>query len=126
MKAKKPKKESKAKSEKREITKKFKEWTEAVKERDGWTCQLCGLKKGDIKDNGKPVVLNAHHIIGRDNKEFPDMRFDVENGITLCAGCHRFSKRGPHHGTFIFHEWLRRNFPSRYEYLTNVVFGVDK
>lgn len=119
----KKKKINKKTIERREIKKKFNEWTVAVKERDGWQCQLCGKKNRELNEKGTPTVLNAHHIIARDNKEFPDLRFEVENGITLCAGCHRFSKRGPHHGTIIFSEWLRRNFPQRYEFLCNIVFN---
>ena len=55
-----------------------KEWSEAVKERDGWTCQKCG----------RTTNLNAHHIFGK--KAHPATRHDVEVGICLCAGCHIF------------------------------------
>ena len=119
---KKSKRVNKAKEAKKSIRKLYDEWTEKVKERDGWVCQLCGAKNHEPGKTGKPTVLNAHHIIARDNKQFPELRFDVENGITLCAGCHRFSRNGPHHGTIIFSEWLRRKFPDRYQYLVNKVF----
>jgi predicted PP-loop superfamily ATPase len=53
-----------------------KEWSEAVKERDGKKCTKCGTEKG----------LHAHHIIPWKDKE--ELRFDVKNGITLCRSCH--------------------------------------
>lgn len=60
-----------------------KEWRKAVYERDDYTCQCCGNRGGEI---------NAHHILNfADN---PDVRTDIQNGITLCKGCHTdFHKR---------------------------------
>jgi len=55
------------------------DWTDAVKTRDNFTCQHC--KTYSLKH------LHAHHIKDWDN--FPELRFDVNNGITLCRGCHR-------------------------------------
>lgn len=57
----------------------YKEWRKDVFERDNYTCQKCG-KEG----NGD---LNAHHIKSFAN--FPDERFNIENGITLCINCHK-------------------------------------
>ena len=55
-----------------------KAWRNAVFERDNYICQLCG------KQGGK---LNAHHI--KSWAKHTDLRFEVENGITLCEKCHR-------------------------------------
>ena len=52
-------------------------WRKAVFVRDEFTCQLCGQVGGN---------LNAHHI--KPFAEFPDLRFDESNGITLCKRCH--------------------------------------
>lgn len=56
----------------------YAQWRKKVFERDGYTCQMCGVKGG---------VLNAHHI--KKYSEFPNLRYDLDNGVTLCKGCHR-------------------------------------
>ena len=69
-------------SEEREINRKFPEylrWRVAVYERDEYTCRACGDDSGGN--------LNAHHIINY--SEDREARLDVENGVTLCDGCHR-------------------------------------
>jgi len=54
------------------------DWRTAVFERDRYTCQDCGDTRGGN--------LRAHHI--KPFKDFPELRFDVSNGITLCHRCH--------------------------------------
>lgn len=56
---------------------KSKEWRKAVYERDNYTCVVCGHHGGS---------LNAHHLEAYDKNE--SMRFDVDNGVTLCPSCH--------------------------------------
>lgn len=56
----------------------YAEWRTAVFERDGYTCQDCGQHGGK---------LNADHI--KPFAHFPDLRFDLSNGRTLCVSCHR-------------------------------------
>ncbi len=58
-------------------------WRKSVFERDNYTCVHCGLKSG----NGKTVVLNADHI--KPFAHYPELRFAVDNGRTLCIECHR-------------------------------------
>lgn len=59
------------------------EWRTAVLERDNYTCQKCGTKE----------KVQAHHI--KSYNDYPDLRFVVSNGQTLCLSCHRktFSKK---------------------------------
>jgi len=56
----------------------FKIWREKVFERDNWTCQDCGKRGG---------YLEPHHK--KSFAEFPELRFDVDNGITYCHECHK-------------------------------------
>ena len=60
------------------VSYKFREWREAVFKRDDWTCQDCGLRGG---------FLHPHHILAF--AEFTKLRFEINNGKTLCVNCHR-------------------------------------
>lgn len=60
----------------------------AVLVRDDYTCQGCGIRNGF----GKNVRLEVHHI--KSYGEHPELRFDVNNGITLCRSCHNKTKKG--------------------------------
>lgn len=64
------------------------EWAYAVKHRDAYICQRCRKHKQDIVKVGKSSTdyMHAHHI--KSWKDFPELRFDVQNGITLCHDCH--------------------------------------
>ena len=76
-------------------------WKSAVKKRDGHVCRVCGSDKGIV----------AHHIESFSKNE--DLRFDINNGATLCTACHN-----NYHNTFMgnnrvpatrksFLEWLK-------------------
>ena len=56
----------------------YQNWRNAVFGRDNYTCQLCGKRGGD---------LEAHHI--QHWSEYPDLRYSVDNGLTLCKLCHK-------------------------------------
>ena len=56
----------------------YKEWRQGVFERDHYICQHCGQLRGYIEaDHIKPFA------------NFPELRFDISNGRTLCHECHR-------------------------------------
>ena len=57
----------------------YEEWRKAVFERDLYTCQGCGEVGGRLEaDHIKPWSL------------FPQYRFDIDNGRTLCKPCHKY------------------------------------
>ena len=56
---------------------KYRDWRTAVFTRDNWTCQCCGIRGG---------YLEADHI--KPWCAFQDLRYDVDNGRTVCKPCH--------------------------------------
>jgi len=65
---------------------KSKEWKElvlAVWSRDGFNCQRCGV--GNVTRTNR---LHAHHI--GTWAEYPELRSDMKNLVTLCRECHQW------------------------------------
>lgn len=52
-------------------------WRRAVLSRDGHACQQCGATE----------ALRAHHV--KPWADYPDLRYELANGLTLCDLCHR-------------------------------------
>jgi len=61
----------------------YKLWRESVFQRDNWTCIWCGSKS--VKE--KRVILHADHI--KPFCDYPELRFAIDNGRTLCVDCHK-------------------------------------
>ena len=55
-------------------------WRRAIRKRDGRRCQMpgCTLKRPKIQ---------VHHILKWSS--YPHLRYDINNGITLCVACHK-------------------------------------
>ena len=64
------------------MTEQYKVFIKSVLERDNYICQECGITNG----LGKTINLEVHHI--KSYAENPELRFDIDNGITLCEECH--------------------------------------
>jgi hypothetical protein len=61
----------------------YKEWRTTVYERDDYTCQNENCK---FCDNKRGAILHPHHIKPICN--FPDLVFDIKNGVTYCKDFH--------------------------------------
>ena len=59
----------------RSSDRKYVEWRDFVVNRD-MKCMVCG----------EPKKLRAHHIYSW--KHYPELRYKLSNGITLCSSCH--------------------------------------
>lgn len=60
-------------------SKQYIEWRNYIYKICDWTCFVCGIKcqRGNIV---------AHHI--NSFSEYPELKFDKDNGIVLCRKCH--------------------------------------
>jgi len=65
-------------------------WRVAVFERDDYKCTICGIRGG---------VLNADHI--KPFSLFPELRYSLENGRTLCYSCHKAFGAKVAHGVMV-------------------------
>jgi len=61
----------------------YKLWRKSVFERDNYTCIWCGIRS----QKGISAVLHADHI--KPFALFPELRFAIDNGRTLCVNCHK-------------------------------------
>lgn len=78
-------------------------WSKIIRDRDNDTCQVCG-NVGN---------LNAHHI---ETRSIKSLRFCLENGISLCAGCHVFNHKFSAHKTpEEFKRWFKNRYTLRWE-----------
>ena len=84
-------------------------WAKIVKLRAQYRCQHCGSVH----------ELAAHHLIRTWNKHY---RWEVKNGICLCARCHSDAHDHP----ASFKAWLHIGFPGVYLWLTTERPGMKR
>jgi len=60
----------------------YNEWRTIVFERDDYTCWICETKGGK---------LQSHHF--KNWFDFPKLRYNIKNGLTLCKFCHKVYTR---------------------------------
>ena len=68
--------------EKKHLDTKYKYWMLSVKKRDNWKCK--------INNSDCSGRLESHHILSW--KDFPELRYEINNGITLCISHHPRSR----------------------------------
>ncbi|WP_025912049.1 HNH endonuclease [Priestia flexa] len=68
----------------------YKNWRNKVFQRDSYTCRCCGNNKGGN--------LHAHHV--ENFSENVELRFVVDNGLTLCNDCHNPNVTGSFHNIY--------------------------
>ena len=77
----------------------YKKWRKEIYKRDNFTCQWPGCKSHK--------KLNAHHIKKWSN--YPHLRYDVNNGITLCSTHHKSISNMEELYELNFHNILKAN-----------------
>ena len=78
----------------------YKKFRLDVLKRDKFTCQMC-------KKRGKKTRLNVHHIMKWSSAS--SLRFDIDNGITLCKKCHDSVHGKESHYIAYFSELIKRS-----------------
>jgi len=103
----------------------FKLWSTTVLSRTDWTCEYCGIKKGDINRNGKIEKIDAHHLFSRNVKN-AILKFDIRNGVAACPTCHKWGSNSFHRNPVVTMNWLLENSPSRFDFvLTHWMITID-
>lgn len=76
----------------------YKDWRVKVYKRDNFKCQMPGCKR--------TRNLNAHHIQKWASASI--LRYDIDNGITLCKYCHQKVTGHEQHYQGLFQDIVRR------------------
>lgn len=75
------------------------DWSRRVKNRDSWKCKI-----SNEDCNGR---LESHHILNW--KDYPELRYEINNGITLCSRHHPRGRRNEKKMIPMFQELLLGN-----------------
>lgn len=58
----------------------LRKWSRFIKVRDGGECQMCAVRPGMGR-------VESHHVFPKGL--FPELAYELSNGICLCVRCHR-------------------------------------
>lgn len=99
-----------SKKSKKSINRKLlSEWSVKVRNLYDNKCAVCKSTK----------YVQAHHLIPKErsiNGSF-EHKYDLNNGIAVCAMCHRFGIKSFHKNIFWAYEFMVRNEPEKLKYL---------
>ena len=91
-------------------------WKRNVYTRDENKCQVCGT---EVSGHNK----QAHHIIPKGIK---GMRWDLNNGITLCYRHHKIGRFSAHLNAVWFTYWLKTQKLEQHNYIVEKLKGMDR
>lgn len=60
-------------------------FSDAVRERDNWTCQSCGLIDPNGQMTGKSMIMDCSHVKSRSSN---NTRWYPDNALCICKSCH--------------------------------------
>lgn len=86
----------------------------SLKIRSKGYCEVCGKSDG---------LLNAHHAYGRKNLS---TRWDLRNGVCLCATHHTMGNQSAHNNPIWFIKWMEENRREDYDYLVEKMKETPK
>lgn len=75
-----------------------------MRQRDNNRCAVCGAAER----------LNAHHILAKE--AYHHLAFTLDNGLSLCPSCHKFSRLSAHKNAVWFASWLMSNRPAQWSF----------
>ena len=81
---------------------KLRDWSKKIR-KDG-ICEICGSEEN----------LQAHHVLSKEH--YPQFKYELMNGVCLCARCHKWSKLSAHKNAVFFIEWLKNNKKIQYDW----------
>lgn len=66
---------------------KYQKWKQTVLSYNPNCCNKCGKSPTPLNN----IILHVHHI--KSFAKYPEIRFDIKNGIVLCSSCHKLEHK---------------------------------
>lgn len=85
-------------------------WSSIVRERDGG-CVICGAK----------TTADAHHLLPKEY--FAQFATCIENGVSLCKKCHKYSATASHRNSFYFVEKIKQNRKNQFDWVMSRIYN---